>query len=149
MRIALLCLALALLFAAPSALAQQKPAPATPPSAPGEVPLHAITALPANYPTDVPLPQGLKAVAAGERHGALIVLFQGGGKAEPLRAAYEAELAKRGWKIEGTDKEGDEQGLFAVHGERTLSLLFAELGPELRMQLAYVPKTPKAPPTAK
>ncbi len=108
--------------------------------------LEAITKLPASYPKDVPLPQGARPVAAADRPQGLVVLFRGVGKAEPLRAAYEEGLAKRGWRIEGADRIGDEQGLFAVQGERTLSILLRESGPELRIQLAHVPKTP--PPVA-
>ena len=57
-------------------------------------------------------------------------------------------LEKRGWKIEGSDKVGDEQGLFCVQGERTLSIFFRENGPELRIQMAHVPKTPRTSPPA-
>lgn len=137
-------LALLWLVAAPLSRAQELP------PAPHGIELHSITELPASYPRDVPLPQGLKAFAAGERDGSVIVVFRGGGKAEPMRAAYEAELPKRGWKIEGSDQIGDEQGLFCVQGERTLSIFFREKGPELRIQMAHVPRTPRtSAPAAK
>jgi hypothetical protein len=134
LRLALVLLALALPGAAPAQQDDLKP----------------VDRVPGTWPRDVPLPQAAKPVAAAERGGGLVVLFQGFGKAQPLREAYEAELPKRGWKLEGSDKVGDEQGLFAVQGERTLSLFFREVGPELRIQAAYLPKTPaKTPPTAK
>jgi hypothetical protein len=141
MKPTLLWIALLWLVAAPPARAQQAPAQQG-------VRVQAIRELPASYPRDVPVPQGAKPVAAGERDGSLIVLFLGAGKAEPMRAAYEAELPKHGWKVEGWDKIGDEQGLFAVQGERTLSVLFREHGSDLQIQLAHVPKTPKTPPPA-
>lgn len=145
MKHALLWLALLCLCTPGSARAQEAP---TPPPDHG-IQLEPITELPASYPRDVPLPQGAKPVAATERDGSVVVLFIGVGKAEPMRAAYEAALAKRGWSIEGSDKVGEEQGLFCVQGERTLSIFFREKGPELRIQMAHVPKTPPTPPPAK
>ena len=136
MKHASLTLATLWLLAALPALAQDAPPE-------HGVQLQAITELPASYPRDVPVPQGLKPVAAGERDGGMIVLFRGVGKAQPLREAYQAALPKRGWTIEGTDEVGDEQGLFAVQCERTLSIFFYEKGPELRVQLAHVSKTPQ------
>ena len=128
--------------------AQQLPAPLPPPGK--TVHMDSISKLPASYPHDVPIPQGVRPVSASEHDGALVILFVGPGKAEPMRAAYEEALPKRGWKIEGTDRVGEEQGLFATQGARTLSIFFQEKGPELSIQLAHVPKTPApAPPAAK
>jgi len=144
MRLDPLLVVLVFLVAAPLAQAQQA-AQSVPPD------VMPITQVPASYPRDVPLPQSAKPVAARDRGDDLVVLFQGTGKAEPLRAAYEAALPKKGWTISGADREGPEQGITAQQGKRSLFLQFWEVGPELRIQVVYKPDPaqpdkPPAPP---
>jgi hypothetical protein len=118
----------------------------TEPVLPRQMPnLLPIDALPASYPKDVPVPPQGKPVAAADREIGLIIVFMGKGKAEPMRVFYEAELPKQGFRIDGADRLGPEQGLFATKGERTLSIFFEERGDDLQVQLAHVPRPPVKP----
>jgi hypothetical protein len=117
--------------------AQQPAPPALPKNMPKLLP---ISALPASYPKDVPVPEGGTPVAAADREVGLIIVFMAKGKAEPRRVFYEVELMKQGFTIAGADRIGPEQGIFATKGERTLTIFFEEQGGDLQVQVAHVPK---------
>ena len=118
------------------------PAPVMPKQTPTLLP---VSAPPASYPKDVPIPEGAKAVAAADREIGLIVVFMTTGKSEPMRVYYEDELAKHGFTIAGADRIGPEQGVFATKGERTLTIFLEERGEDLQIQVAHVPKPPAKP----
>ena len=118
------------------------PAAPLPPRMPNLLP---IKALPASYPKDVPVPEGVTPVAAADRKVGLIILFKGKGKSEPMRVFYEGALTKQGFAIAGADRTGPEQGVFATKDGRTLTIFFEERGEELQIQLAHVPKPPEKP----
>jgi hypothetical protein len=122
--------------------AAEPPEPVLPRQMPNLLP---ISALPASYPKDVPVPPDAKPVAAADREIGLIIVFMATGKSEPMRIFYEKALVENGFRIDGADRLGPEQGIFATKGERTLSIFFEERGDDLQVQLAHVPKPPGKP----
>lgn len=118
----------------------------TEPVLPKQMPtLLPISTLPASYPKDVPVPPQGKPVAAADREIGLIIVFMATGKSEAMRSFYETELVKQGFRIDGADRLGPEQGIFATKGERTLSIFFEERGDDLQVQVAHVPRPPGKP----
>ncbi len=135
--VALVFLALGVRAAEPA-----PPAPGLPKHMPTLLP---ISAPPASYPKDVPIPDGAKPIAAADREIGLIIVFMAKGKSEPMRVYYEGELVKSGFTIAGADRIGPDQGIFATKGERTLTVFFEERGEDLQIQIAHVPKPPAKP----
>ena len=81
-------------------------------------------ALPASFPRDIPIPEGLTAKSVQSEHaGSYIALFTGDLEPEAVYRYFSEHLAAEGWSIDKAHGAGPEYGLFARKDERIATVI--------------------------
>jgi len=93
-------------------------------------------ALPASFPRDIPIPEGLTAKSVQSEHaGSYIALFTGDLEPEAVYRFFSEHLAAQGWSIDKAHGAGPEYGLFARKDERITTVITTRIDGRLHVEL--------------
>ena len=142
--LALLALASACERSAPAVgQAQAAPAPEPlplaedgPPPDPVGLEAEEVALLPASFPRDIPLPEGLVPQSVQSEHaGSYVALFTGELEPEVVYEFFAKRLAAEGWTIDKSRGAGPEYGLFAQKDQRIATVIATRLDGKLHVEL--------------
>jgi len=142
-------LLLALLVAAGACKRSEAPAAAPPPvdaaAAPaegapvspnGDGPAAPSGVLPATFPRDIPIPEGLVTRSVqSERPGSYVALFTGDLEPDAVHELFEKLLLEEGWTIDRSRGAGPEYGLFAEKDDRITTVIATRIDGKLHVEL--------------
>jgi hypothetical protein len=93
-------------------------------------------ALPASFPQDIKIPQGLLAVSVESASaGSYVALFTGDLDPEVVYAFFSEHLASEGWRIDKAHGAGAELGIFASKGARIATVIATRIDGRLHVEL--------------
>lgn len=93
-------------------------------------------ALPASFPRDIPIPEGLTAKSVQSEHaGSYIALFTGDLEPEAVYRFFSEHLAAEGWSIDKAHGAGPEYGIFARKEERIATVISTRIDGRLHVEL--------------
>lgn len=123
----------------PSVISTEPPPPPAPPASPNGVDGAAPVrhgALPASFPRDIPIPDGLTAKTIQSEHaGSYVALFTGDLEPEAVYEFFAEHLASEGWSIDKAHGAGPEYGLFARKDERITTVISTRIEGRLHVEL--------------
>jgi hypothetical protein len=93
-------------------------------------------ALPASFPRDIPIPEGLEAQSVQSEHaGSYVALFSGDIAPEDVYRFFSERLVAEGWTIDKAHGSGPEYGLFASKDDRITSVICTRIDGKLHVEL--------------
>lgn len=94
-------------------------------------------ALPASFPRDIPIAEGLRLETIRSEHaGSYVALFGGDLVPEDVYRFFSERLVAEGWTIDKARGSGPEYGLFASKDERITSVICTRIDGKLHVELA-------------
>lgn len=92
--------------------------------------------LPASFPRDIPIPEGLQAKSVQSEHaGSYIALFGGDLSPEDVYRFFSERLVAEGWTIDKANGSGPEYGLFASKDDRITTVICTRVDGRLHVEL--------------
>jgi hypothetical protein len=92
--------------------------------------------LPASFPRDIPIPEGLQATSVQSEHaGSYIALFGGDLSPEDVYRFFSERLVAEGWTIDKANGAGPEYGLFASKDDRITTVICTRIDGRLHVEL--------------
>ncbi len=94
-------------------------------------------ALPASFPRDIPIAEGLQLETMRSEHaGSYVALFGGDLAPEEVYRFFSERLVAEGWTIDKARGSGPEYGLFASKDERITTVIATRIDGRLHVELA-------------
>jgi predicted small lipoprotein YifL len=92
--------------------------------------------LPASFPRDIPIPDGLRASSVQSEHaGSYVALFGGDLSPEDVYRFFSERLVAEGWTIDKANGAGPEYGLFASKDDRITTVICTRIDGRLHVEL--------------
>jgi hypothetical protein len=92
--------------------------------------------LPATFPRDIPIPEGLVAKSVQSEHaGSYVALFSGELEPDAVHRFFSERLADEGWTIDKSKGVGPEFGIFAEKDERIATVIATRIDGKLHVEL--------------
>jgi hypothetical protein len=92
--------------------------------------------LPAAFPRDIPIPDGLVAKSVDSEHaGSYVAIFTGDLDPEAVYEFFSARLVAEGWTIDKALGAGPELGIFASKGPRIATVICTRIDGRLHVEL--------------
>jgi hypothetical protein len=93
-------------------------------------------ALPASFPHDIEIPQGLVAKSVESEHaGSYVAIFTGDMDPDTVYKFFSEHLAADGWMIDKALGVGPELGIFASKGDRLATVICTRIDGRLHVEL--------------
>ena len=93
-------------------------------------------ALPASFPSDIPIPEGLVAKSVqSEQAGSYVAIFTGDLDPEAVYRFFTEHLVAEGWTLDKQHGFGLELGLLASKGDRITTVISTRIDGQLHVEL--------------
>lgn len=118
------------------ALVEPAAAAAAEEASPNGVGTEPVNLLPASFPRDIPIPEGLIAKSVQSEHaGSYVALFSGELEPDAVHRFFAEKLAAEGWTIDKSKGVGPDFGIFAEKDERIATVIATRIDGKLHVEL--------------